>query len=471
MPQFSSRKPSTSQYLALKVRAAMASASARNPNMRAPWVNAPVWAGNTNYNLKAGYAVKNGGNRYILHTSSGNSAASGGPTGTGAGPITDGGAVWYYDGPDVAQQSETPAPTVTVATKPGGLTKKVNYNDAGAFFYTGGTPSYTAFGYRFAAANRAPGTGNAIGTYDQTNAPISFESDAPLIWINGGGTVYTGTNGTPYVIEVDGRWLKYGLITNLTDTASAGVAIDWGGQRKMRKYRVWTANNQSWYGVDVDPASVVSATKNPNRFRVVVNGDSLTAGANGFPVMGRNWVDTFGYLIGCDDYYNVAVGGTGYINNQGGTTTTFAGRLADVLGFAPDVHIVAGLYNDASYTSAARQAAILSYCQTFRASSAARLFVFGTASETNGTAFTTVDADIVAAVASLGDPNVIYFPVAADTPAWITGSGNVGATSGSGNADVYVQPAPQPPHFIQAGIDYVASRYAAAWSNYWAAQN
>lgn len=455
-------------YLPSRVRASLANAAARNPFTRQPWATPPAWVGGTAYNARNGYMVKNSGNRYLLQ-SGGTAAASGGPTGAGAGPITDGTCTWYYDGPDVAVQIEVSAPTYAIQTKPSGLTKNVPYNASGAFFFTGGTPTYLNYGYRFPAANRAPASGNTFGTYDSVIARVSFESDAPKIWIQGGGTWYAGSSGMQMQIECDGRFIQPGCIQSITDVASAGLTIDWSGARKMRRYTFWIPNNFSFFGVDVDPASTVAATSNPARYRIVVNGDSLSAGANGLPVMGRTWMDQFAYAVGCDDIYCVAVGGTGYVNNQSNSVTTYAGRVPDALGFNPDVHIVAGLYNDASYTSTQRQNAIADYCQRFRAGSAAKLMVFGTAAESNGgVAFATADADIAAVITALGDANTIYFPASADTVPWITGTGNVGATTGAGNADVYVQPAPQPPHFTQAGADYVARRYAQAYTNYWA---
>jgi len=59
--------------------------------MDAQGINA--WAGTTEYDKNE--FVTNGGNRYIC-TKNGDSAASGGPTGTGSLPITDGTCVWRY---------------------------------------------------------------------------------------------------------------------------------------------------------------------------------------------------------------------------------------------------------------------------------------------------------------------------------------------------------------------------------------
>jgi hypothetical protein len=61
------------------------------------WQTSAAWAASTAYST-VGYIVSHGGNAYQVATS-GTSAASGGPTGTGSG-ITDGtGLTWNYLGP------------------------------------------------------------------------------------------------------------------------------------------------------------------------------------------------------------------------------------------------------------------------------------------------------------------------------------------------------------------------------------
>lgn len=57
---------------------------------------APAWAGNTTYQV--GDTRTNGANQYRVTAQTGPSAASGGPTGTGA-SIVDGGVTWSYLAP------------------------------------------------------------------------------------------------------------------------------------------------------------------------------------------------------------------------------------------------------------------------------------------------------------------------------------------------------------------------------------
>jgi hypothetical protein len=295
---------------------------------------------------------------------------------------------------------------------------------------------------------------------------VIFRSDAPKICIQGAQAYY---NNSPMQVEVDGKWAQPGALVPTSTTNPGGLVVDWGaGNRAMRRYRARFYNNYQFTGVYVDPASVVVADVNPNAFKITVEGDSLTQGSNAIPFLGRDWPSTFGYLIGCDDITVTAAGSTGFIANATNTKTTYLQRLPDVIGFTPDVHMVAGLYNDKPYTSAQRQAAISLYISSFRAQSSAWLFLWGTTSGSTGaSALATAEADTLAAVTASGDSKVVFFPVSTDTIPWIDGTGNVGSTTGSGNADVYIQGSPQPPHYTQAGVDYVARRYAQAWANFW----
>lgn len=448
--------------LAGRVHASQGKAEGMDPNKRAPWTAAPAWVAGTAY-AKNGYIVQNSGNLYMLQMA-GTSASAGGPSGTGMGPITDNTAKWFYIGPVVAPALN--APTVTISSGHTGLSKLVPYNQAGAFFFSGGVPTVNSFGYKFPIANRAPSMGNAVGTYDVGSPTITFMSDAPKLVVQGQNNMYPDGG---LQIEADGRWAAPGLLVPLATQADGGVTIDWGGARKMRKYRIWIANNYPFYGIYVDTASLVTAPKNAERFRVVVNGDSLTAGAAGFPALGKSWPDTFSYITGCDDIYSVAVGGTGFINNANGAATTFAQRLPDVVALQPDVHVVAGLFNDQGYTSGQRQSAILDYIQTFRRSSRAKLFMFGSiGGGIPASVMATYENDMKAAVQASNDPDVVFFPVSTDAVPWMDGTGTVGKPVGDGNSDAYTLPVPDAPHLTQLGHDYMAAKYANAWAGYWA---
>lgn len=104
-------------------------------NSNATIASTTAWAGATIYAL--GAIVKNGGNIYVAATA-GTSAASGGPTGTGAG-IVDGinGLTWNFVGPGIGYVS---APATATATGPlNGFAGTVNTIDTPVSGWSGVT--------------------------------------------------------------------------------------------------------------------------------------------------------------------------------------------------------------------------------------------------------------------------------------------------------------------------------------------
>ena len=462
--------------LAARIKAALASAAARNPIGKAPWIAAPAWQASTAYALP-GTCVQNGGNEYQLYIA-GTSASSGGPTGTADTPVTDGTCSWVYRGPAMTASATPVAPTVSWVTDKGGLTTLVRWDTAGAYFYSGGyvAPKYTSSRCNLPSAYKAPTTGNADGgsspyvDYDQNFGTVNFWSDAPLICLNGG---VSGMTNCGFVVEVDGQYLQPGSIPVASAGGNVGMLINWGF-RKPRRYRVWFSPALFWQGVYTTSKDSVWADVPENSFRIVINGDSLTQGGGVTPHQGQDWPSQFAYHIGCRDIYNCAVGGTGFISNNGGAATTFAQRLPDVINWQPDVHIIAGNHNDSGYTNSAQQAAIVSYLQQFRAGCPnAWILCFGPWAEQSGpsAAMIAAEANMQAAVATFNDPLCFFLPAIGDSPTWVTGTGSTKSPTGTGNSDVMTDGSTQQGiHPTQRGIDYLALRYARSWRNFWVAR-
>lgn len=88
-------------------------------------------------------------------------------------------------------------------------------------------------------------------------------------------------------------------------------------------------------------------TPTPDPLSVVVLGDSYTAGSDMGGGNGTGWPVAFAEATGWTVALN-AVGGSGYIQ-PGATLPSFAERVPEVIAAAPDVVIVEGGLNDASY--------------------------------------------------------------------------------------------------------------------------
>lgn len=104
-----------------------------------------------------------------------------------------------------------------------------------------------------------------------------------------------------------------------------------------------------FYGVNIGPND--SLWKPPVRGpRVIVAGDSYTAGTGATYGGTSAWVRAFSNSLALDDVWSSGVGGTGYVNP--GTSMKMRDRIGDVTGYAPDYVLWAMGHNDASYTAA-----------------------------------------------------------------------------------------------------------------------
>lgn len=181
----------------------------------------------------------------------------------------------------------------------------------------------------------------------------------------------------------------------------------------------------------------------------------------------RFWDGQFARLcdyLGLRDSWGGHIGGTGYVTTGG--QTTFEGRLSDATRSAADVMFIQGGYNDYSGTSAALQAAALSYYRALRANSATAgipIFVFGPWCGRRGPdgKAQADEAAIAAAVAAMNDPLIVFIPVTAGVEGpWFHGTGYQGATNGTGNSDIYVTT--DGTHPSDAGHVHLAARGADA---------
>jgi lysophospholipase L1-like esterase len=190
-----------------------------------------------------------------------------------------------------------------------------------------------------------------------------------------------------------------------------------------------------------------------------VEGDSflvsvVTSALNCFPYI-------LGDYLGMRNTWNGGVPGTGYLATDG-TSLTIRQRIRDMVDCAPDLLLITAGYNDVSLGLVALQAEVTTTLRTLRTQPTLSqipviLCPFG-GSHSSGLSGPAETA-IRAGSAALNDPN-IYFISTVNSPngAWMTGTGNTGAPTGSGNCDIYI--GPDGVHPNDAGHVYLAGRLA-----------
>lgn len=430
-----------------QIRAAIAAAARSNSVINTPWSKAPTHAFSTAY--AAGGCVRGQGanaeNLYLC-VQSGTSGAASAPSGTGAGGITDGTCAWLYIGKGPATSTYPLLSTVTPTTSSdvmNGLIAFVNTNTPSDL----GLPNQYTMNYTNTPA-RVSG-GNALlndGGYIDIQGPITgtlasgtransakrhiihFMTDARgWLYIQQAGPMYAGRR----FIEIDGRQLTEGDLTINTLVNPGAVLIDMSRfgpgvhEVKLRSY-----NRPLDSAIVVNVGSDETIWPAPALGPVVAfEGDSITQGGG----IGANSVTLHlnrlvADQIGASSDYNNAIGGTGSISDRSGTATTYIQRLSDIAAIQPDILVVGGFHNDESYTSAARQAAFLTYLKAVRAACPnTAVFMTGTqtlASESLTGSLLTTENDALAAFNAWGDANSKFIPLLTAPQKFPSSNGN-----------------------------------------------
>lgn len=495
-----------------KVKAAAASARVLNSVDGDPWGPAPDWQASTSY--FPGSIVKAGGYLYLMFgnstTGAGNSGTSGGTTPFNANPFSSGQDVglisdntcrWLYYGVARAVGSRPLVSTVTPAAASDvmdgyvaivaasamttiGLTRAIDVtatqtaNDR-MFWMTGG-PFAIEGGYPLI---QGPNNGTeASPSYpDSLRRPvIDMVTDARWVAFQGAGPYYAGFS---YMIEVNGRLLSPGAYRVATTASNSCMLIDlstFNGEKRVRIFGYQQTRSSLTYYVYVGPRDVVRAPKNPMRFGLAFDGDSITQGAYSSPINPSFGIEALtARRLGCDHFYNNAIGGTGFLASSSGTKTTLAQRLDRITSFNPDILVLGGNHNDAppTYSSAQRQAAVVAYLQAARAAlPRCAFFVTGghllQSESATGADQLTMEADMAAAVTTFNDVNTVFVPVLTDPAgAWTSGTGTGNSPQSNGNKDryywkiasVFTDSHPIPPFY-----DMLSARLANAiwaWAN------
>lgn len=271
----------------------------------------------------------------------------------------------------------------------------------------------------------------------------------------------TSAPGHRYRMRVDGQYLSASSVAGVGGGANSWLTVDFGSDAS----RIIEIEQVAADVVALLVGPTASVWSIPPRGpRCIFVGDSYIGGS-GSPATGYSAIEScltsFADTLGWQDVWNSGIGGTGYITRNSGQTNNYLDRVqADVIDYAPDVVVVMGARNDYPSGASAVGVAAGSLFAALRAGLPNSLLVVvgpnGSASPVDGSADTTwkpfQDA-IFAATVGLADVQLDY-----SASGIFTGSGKAGATTGSGNGDIYMQA--DGVHPTEAGAVYLGARLA-----------
>lgn len=461
-----------------KFRSAIQGSKFKNAVDSTPWVKSPSWVASTVYYAGQVVVGLDGVNCYICATG-GTSAGSGGPTGSGYGPITDGGVTWHWYS---RQRGDL---NYTAIAQFGALaTLLTNIPSYRSFVPTMSSPIVSWFG---GVMELNPNAGPMVdirgpnasvlgtdpaqpGAFFNTavSGKIQFMTDSRKIVLASINAVFAGAGGV--TVEINGKRVQEGVIVPSSTLNPGGLLIDTTTlDLPVGMFFVTIRSNAGFSLVArtiyIEPGATIVPVTSP--LKIAVEGDSLTQGGNGTPYApGKDWVSQVFERIGIPNACNMAVGGTGFISNNGNAKTNHIQRIERFTSLNADVYILAGNHNDDTYTSAERKAAVLNYLKSLRQRQPdSMIIVFGNTTlrdDATGVGSNQYNAelDLKAAVTEFRDPNTYFIPILTSTSgSWTTGTGNISSPANDGNKDRFYSSGDG--HPIQRGQDYFASRYYA----------
>jgi lysophospholipase L1-like esterase len=304
---------------------------------------------------------------------------------------------------------------------------------------------------------------NAAGQgIDASTFRIEFMADAAKIAF---GVI--GQDGVPWRFLVNGQYVSL-TGTHVATGGRQTIELDFtsAGGRAVRKIAIEGCQGDAFLGVAVQPTESIFPADTDDLLRMIVLGDSYTFGTGiAGQYSGDAWARVMGDYLGIRDMWCSGLGGTGYLRTTSTNTYTLRQRLTDATSHNPDIVAFAMGNNDAGvFTPAQIQTEVQLAIQAFRAACPATpLVVFGTFGENSGpsTAMIQNEQATQAAVAAVGDTNTIFVPLCTASSPVLTGTGTIGAPTGAGNCDVYINAGDV--HPTAAGHAYIGQWAASAF--------
>tara|TARA_R110000868_G_scaffold59182_6_gene181775 strand:+ start:1254 stop:2756 length:1503 start_codon:yes stop_codon:yes gene_type:complete len=430
-------------------RAAIEAARKNNAYTTPPWGPAPTWAALTVYRggmVTRGLTAGSTTNLYLCAGSTsgeggnGTSAAATGPTGTGSALITDGTVVWQYIGQTSSTGTVPYYSTVTPTTSSDVMNGYIAVVDQGNYAAMGLTNTNLTSGAPLVrltntvltnAITPQPKNSGTVGSPTRNSSSIKtvarfVTNSKKWIAFTAANSVYQYSNVIRQ-IKVNGRFLSEQAYLGYTgSTINPGAILldlsSFPAGNKVIEVLVSDTFAAIFTGIAVGVDEFVYPYGPVNNFKIALEGDSITDMTYlsaydttcRFEMMLNEW-------LGCDNVYNNAIGGTGIISDNSSAATTYAGRLADIVTFAPTLLIINGAHNDVdkSTPGAIRQALYLAYLRAARtALPNCTICLTGNhllATETVSTQVTS-EEDLSAAFTAFADSNSFFVPILTATP-------------------------------------------------------
>jgi hypothetical protein len=275
--------------------------------------------------------------------------------GAADGSGTKSGDAWWNEVFMAPVADDTPTVTVSTATTIGGGTAILPTTDyyGDSHFRYDGCISVTTPGAGLVSAIQPSGGATFPIVPEFVTSPACDRVDV-LFKTNSGGTAM----GVRVIIN--GKWLTLPLQWFVTPTNTVQYIHLVFPTAKARSIRVEATSTSSFGGVVVPSGATVTRPAREIQKRMVVIGDSYAKGANSNTTSdpatnGTAVFETFVHyvaqLLGCDSIINLAVGGTGWMDDNAGADSTFGGRIADTLSAAPHIVLAVGTRNDSAYSA------------------------------------------------------------------------------------------------------------------------
>jgi lysophospholipase L1-like esterase len=282
-------------------------------------------------------------------------------------------------------------------------------------------------------------SGGNLGTGDGKNtnyARTRFIADANKVTLRLAGTT------SAYRFIVDGQYVSLsGTVPSVT-SGSIYLTLDFtsAGGRATREIAVEHTAGCGFVGVYVGPTEIVTQAPAAPLCSVAL-GDSYCYGSSA-TLLGDGIFAVMADYLGLNNHTNSGSGGTGWAT--GGSAYNFLQRIQNgdlSLGGAPDVIFLQGSVNDRNSAAADITANCLSGLRASRTLYPnAPIVVFGVwpanVASTGTLTVAANEAAVKAAFDAFADANSVWIPVNGNTPAWLVGTGYVGATTGTGDADI-----------------------------------
>lgn len=424
-----------------QMQALIAGAETDNPLDSLPLALPPVWAASTTYsnsNLVRGLSGDDQNNLYHC-TTGGTSAASGGPSGRGMLEINDNTAKWMYAGRALASTTTPLWSSAEVSSASDVMSGYLALANTSAMSTIGLTKTWTlSYGAPFVSVVGGTVVNNGgfievLGSNGGTLAApnysgsggrwvMRFVTDAEKwIGLSGAGGLYSNRG---VGVLVNGRRLSETNTNSVQFSGTKTLIIDLGkfgpGTKLVEIHGTYYFQEQFRYIYTNDYTNIQPWSPKSDTV-ITFEGDSITQGGgnDNAPPVCQLEVQV-AKRLGIENWYNNAVGGSGYLNTLGGVRTTFLQRLPDVVSRNPDIHVCSPSVNDvnATYTLAQRRAAYLEYLRAVRAALPATTIVVtgihmlmtDSLTSTTEPSFYNSELAMKSVIDEIGDNNTVWVP-------------------------------------------------------------